>query len=88
MQRKAIRLLLLAAVSVVMLWPAAPSWALTFCPVQSCPFWINVCQTGGGTWSLIDTGICLMDDNSINASFRVVCTTPSNDQWSVDCIDM
>ena len=89
MQGKVIRLLLLlAAVSVVGLWPAATSWALDFCPVQSCPFWINVCQTGGNTWSLTDTGICLMDNNSVNEKFRVVCTTTSNGQWSVDCIDM
>jgi hypothetical protein len=87
MQRKVIRLLLLAALSVVVLWPAAPSWALDFCPVQSCPFWIDICERGGNTWSLIDNGICLMDDNSVNAKFRVVCTTPSG-QWSVDCIDM
>ena len=87
MQRKAVRLLLLAAVSVVVLWPAAPSWALDFCPVQSCPFWIDICQRGGNTWSLIDTGICLMDNNSVNEKFRVVCTTSSG-QWSVDCIDM
>ncbi len=88
MQRKVIRLLLLAAVSVVVLWPAAPSWALPFCPVQSCPFWINVCQIGGNTWSLTDTGNCLMDDHSINESFRVDCTISTNDHWSVDCIDM
>lgn len=87
MQGKVIRLLLLAAVSVVVLCPAAPSWALDFCPVQSCPFWIDVCQRGGNTWSLIDTGICLMDNNSVNEKFRVVCTTTSG-QWSVDCIDM
>lgn len=42
-------------------------------------------------WNLIgktDTGICLMDNNSVNESFRVVCNSPSNGQWSVDCIDM
>ena len=88
MQGKVIRFLLLAAVSVVVLWPAAPSWALNFCPVQSCPFWINICEIGGGTWSLTDTGICLMDDHSINESFRVVCSTTSNYQWNMDCIDM
>jgi hypothetical protein len=88
MQGKVIRLLLLAAVSVVVLWPAAPSWALDFCPVQSCPFWINVCQIGGHTWSLTDTGICLMENNSVNEKFRVVCTISTDNQWSVDCIDM
>jgi hypothetical protein len=87
MQRKVARLLLLAALSVLALWPTAPSWALDFCPVQSCPFWIDICERGGNSWSLVTTGICLMDDNSINTKFRVVCTTTSG-QWNVDCIDM
>jgi hypothetical protein len=34
----------------------------------------NVCQIGGGTWTLTDTGICLMENNSINERFRGVCT--------------
>ena len=88
MKGKAIRLLLLAAVSAVVLWPAATSWALNYCPVQSCPFWRSVCVNPGGTWSLTDTGISLMEDNSINESFRGVCTAPTHDPWSMDCIDM
>ena len=38
MKGKVVRLLSLAAVSTVLLWPAATSGALDFCPVQSCPF--------------------------------------------------
>jgi hypothetical protein len=88
MQRKGIRMLLLAVVSTIALWPVATSWALDFCPVQSCPFWSNVCTIGGGTWSLTDTGICLMENNSVNEKFRGTCTAPTHDSWTMDCIDM
>ena len=88
MKRKVVRLLSLAAVSTVLLWPAATSGALDFCPVQSCPFWRGVCVNGGGTWTLTDTGICLMENNSVNEKFQGVCTAPTHDPWSMDCIDM
>ena len=86
MKGKVARLLSLAAVSTVALWPAAISGAWDSCPVQSCDFWQNVCQIGGGDWSMHETGICIKEDNNFNASFHAVCTPPSNAPWSVDCV--
>ena len=88
MKGKVVRLLSLAAVSTVALWPAAISGAWDWCPVQSCDFWQNVCQTGGGDWDLDDIGICIKEDNSFTEAFHATCT-PSHPQqapWSVDCV--
>jgi hypothetical protein len=81
-------LLSLAAVSTVVLWPVAISGAWDWCPVQSCDFWQNVCQIGGGDWDLDYTGLCLKEDNNFAGSFRATCTPPNQMQapWSVDCV--
>ena len=86
MKGKAVRLLSLAAVSTVAFWPAAISGAWDSCPVQSCDFWQNVCQIGGGDWSMDDIGICIKEDNSFTESFHAVCTAPTHAPWSVDCV--
>jgi hypothetical protein len=87
MKKKVIHLLSLAAVSTVALWPAAISGAWDSCPVESCDFWQDVCQRGGGDWDVTDTGICIMENNSFSESFHAVCTPahPLQAPWSVDC---
>ena len=87
MKRKVVRLLSLAAVWTVALWPAATSGAWDACPTQSCDFWQNVCQIGGGDWDMTDTGICIKEDNSFSESFRGDCTPahPEQAPWSMDC---
>jgi hypothetical protein len=88
MKRKVVRLLSLAAVGTVALWPAAISGAWDSCPVQSCDFWQDVCQRGGGDWNMDENGICLKEDNNFTESFHVTCTPPNPAQapWSVDCV--
>lgn len=89
MKRKIVRLLSLAAVvGTVALWPASRSEAWDQCPVQSCDFWQNVCQRGGGDWSLDEIGICIKEDNNMQEAFHGHCVPPNPAQapWTVDCI--
>jgi hypothetical protein len=87
-EKVVVRLLSLAALGTVALWPAANSEAWDWCPVQSCDFWQNVCQTGGGDWDLDDIGICIKEDNNMTEAFHATCTPPNPAQapWSVDCV--
>jgi hypothetical protein len=86
MRAIAIRFLLLAAVCTVALWSPAVSLAWDLCPEQSCPFWRDVCERGGGSFNQTDMGICVKEDNNITVHWHGVCTYPDRDPWTMECV--
>jgi hypothetical protein len=85
MKAKVVRLLLLAAVCTVGLWPPAVSFAWDACPGQSCPFWRDVCEIGGGTFVQTNIGRCVQEDSTTVVLWHAVCTAPTHDPWTMDC---
>ena len=85
MKPKVVRLLLLAAVCTVALWPPAVSLAWDACPGQACAFWRNVCEMGGGTFDQTNIGRCIQEDSTTTVLWHGVCTGPYHAPWTMDC---
>jgi hypothetical protein len=85
MKAKAVRLLLLAAVCSVALWPPAVSHAWDYCPGQSCPFWREVCEGNTGTFTQTNIGYCIQDDESTTVLWFAECTYTWRGPWTMYC---
>jgi hypothetical protein len=85
MRAKAVRLLILAAVCSVALWPPAVSHAWDYCPGQSCPFWRDVCEQGGGTFDQTNVGYCQVDEQNVTVLWEAVCTYDWRGPWYMSC---
>lgn len=87
MKAKAVRLLLLAAVCTVALWPPAISSAdYPPCPNEACGFWRNVCENNTGTFSQDDSDLCWDENNNLQVYFHGTCTYSWRGPWTVDCV--
>jgi hypothetical protein len=85
MKKKAVYLLVLAAVCTVALWPPAVSLAWDQCPGQSCPFWRDVCERNGGTFTQEPVGYCIQEDTSSTLLWDAVCTYDWRGPWYMSC---
>jgi len=88
MKAKIVKLLMLSAVCTVALWPPAISLAWDQCLGQSCPFWRNVCEIGGGTFDQQVDPVyerCVEENESIVVQYYSVCTYPDRAPWSIRC---
>ena len=86
MKAKAVRLLLLAAVCTVALWPPAIASAdYPRCPDEYCGFWRNVCENNTGTFSQDESDLCLDENDNLQVYFHATCTYSWRGPWTVDC---
>jgi hypothetical protein len=85
MRAIAVRFLLLTAVAAVALWPPALSHDWDACPVQSCPFWREICERGGGTFNQTEVENCVQEDNSVTIHWHGVCTGTPSSPWTMEC---
>jgi hypothetical protein len=85
MKRKTVRLLMLAAVCTVALWPPAVSHAWDACDGQSCPFWREVCEGNTGHFTQTNIGYCIDDTNSARVLWYAECTYTWRGPWTVNC---
>lgn len=86
MKAKAVRLLILAAVCTVALWPPAVSLAYPPCPNEQCSFWQNVCEGNTGTYTQIFVGICEQDGHNV-LYWTAHCEYTWRGPWDVECVD-
>jgi hypothetical protein len=85
MKAKAARLMVLAAVCTVALWPPAISSAdYPPCPSQYCGFWRNVCENTG-TYVQTSIGYCLDENDNLTVLFDSECTYTWRGPWTMQC---
>jgi hypothetical protein len=85
MKKTAVRLLMLAAVCTVALWPPAVSHAWEACTGESCPFWRDVCERNTGHFEQTTIGYCIDDNNNAVLLWHAECTYTWRGPWTVDC---
>ena len=84
MKAKTVRLLILAAVCTVALWPAAVSQAWDACPSTHCSFWRDVCENNTGSFTQTVLGYCDQDGNNI-LHWAGHCEYDWRGPWDVTC---
>lgn len=85
MKAKAVRLLMLAALCTIALWPPAVSHAWDWCPNEQCPFWREVCEGNTGTFTQTNVGYCKVDETTNIVLWHAECTYTWRGPWSLYC---